>query len=73
MEEGEINHLMQVKTAKFSVIANYCEVIIVDFDCALFSTPSVCVSSTIFQIAFTFHLFHCQHKNDLFIFYLVLF
>lgn len=73
MEEGEINHLMEVKTAKFSVIANYCEVTIVDFDCAILSTPSVCVSSTIFQTTFKFHLFHYQHKNDLFIFYVVLF
>lgn len=73
MEGGEINHFTGVKTAKFSVIANYCEVTIVDFDCALFSTPSVCVSSTIFQITFKFHLFHYQHKNDLFILYVVLF
>lgn len=58
MEGGEKNHLMEVKTAKFFVIANYCEVTIVDVDCALFSTPSVCVSSTKFQMTFTFHLFH---------------
>lgn len=41
-EGGEINNVMEVKTIKSSVIANYYEVAIVDFDGAIFSTPSVC-------------------------------